>query len=116
MRNIEDYLLDGVCEGCDQDPTQCMSKNACLYEEKRQAYTFYPGDVIFYVTKATSQENITHIIVVRRKIDSRKEILPDGTDVYWLKDMWDNAAGSAPETELFKTKQEALEYAIKKVY
>ena len=31
--SVEDRILKGCCEDCDQDPTQCWLKDYCLYEE-----------------------------------------------------------------------------------
>lgn len=32
--SVEDRMLEGYCEDCDQDPAQCWLKDYCLYEEK----------------------------------------------------------------------------------
>ena len=30
--NVEDYILDGTCNECDQDPCQCLCEGYCFYE------------------------------------------------------------------------------------
>lgn len=32
--DVEDYILDGICEGCDQDPTKCLNQGYCEYDEE----------------------------------------------------------------------------------
>lgn len=32
--SVEDRILEGICDGCDQDPTQCWCKEYCIYEEE----------------------------------------------------------------------------------
>lgn len=109
--NVEDYMLDGICEGCDIDPIKCHSENSCYYESKKSEYNFVPGDEVFYVTKAENKGNIIQIIIVKRIIKSLKDTTPEGEHIYWLIDMCNNAAGAAPEYELFKNQYQALDYA-----
>lgn len=116
MSNLEDYMLDGLCTDCDQDPVTCHNANSCLYEEKKSCYSTYPGDCVFTVRKAISTDNYTEIIIVRREVKSLKQILPDGDKEYWLTDIDGMAAGYVKESEMFKTKQEALEHALRKIY
>ena len=33
--SVEDMILEGYCEGCDQDPANCYNKDYCIYEESR---------------------------------------------------------------------------------
>ena len=30
--NVEDYMLEGICEGCDQDPAMCYNLGYCFYD------------------------------------------------------------------------------------
>lgn len=34
--DIEDYILNGICEGCDQDPTKCLNQGYCEYDEEKE--------------------------------------------------------------------------------
>ena len=34
--SVEDMILEGHCEGCDQDPVQCLYKDFCVYEEQEK--------------------------------------------------------------------------------
>ena len=29
---VEDYILEGICAGCDQCPTKCMNLGYCFYD------------------------------------------------------------------------------------
>lgn len=29
--SVEDLILSGVCEECDQDPAECLFKDFCVY-------------------------------------------------------------------------------------
>jgi hypothetical protein len=31
---VEDYLHEGICNGCDQDPTKCLHQGYCEYEQE----------------------------------------------------------------------------------
>ena len=31
--SVEDRILEGHCDGCDQDPTECLYRDYCIYEE-----------------------------------------------------------------------------------
>ena len=33
---VEDYILSGICEGCDQDPTRCFNEGKCFYDAMRE--------------------------------------------------------------------------------
>ena len=33
---VEDYILNGICEGCDQDPTRCLCDGFCFYDHMRE--------------------------------------------------------------------------------
>ena len=35
-RSVEDLILDGTCEGCDQDPAECYNRDYCIYEKETQ--------------------------------------------------------------------------------
>lgn len=37
MKSVEDYMLDGDCEGCDQDPTLCYELGYCIYDKQEEA-------------------------------------------------------------------------------
>lgn len=32
--SVEDRLLEGYCEGCDQDPAACLNRDYCIYEDE----------------------------------------------------------------------------------
>lgn len=34
--DVEDYILDGICEGCDQDPTKCLTQGYCEYDKENE--------------------------------------------------------------------------------
>ena len=34
VMSVEDMIIEGMCEGCDQDPTQCHANNCCMYDKK----------------------------------------------------------------------------------
>jgi hypothetical protein len=34
--SVEDKMLEGLCDGCDQDPIQCWEKDFCIYEEEQK--------------------------------------------------------------------------------
>lgn len=29
---VEDYMLEGICDGCDQDPAMCYNLGYCYYD------------------------------------------------------------------------------------
>ena len=31
--SVEDRILEGLCNDCDQDPVQCYERDYCIYEE-----------------------------------------------------------------------------------
>ena len=31
--DVEDYMLEGVCEDCDQDPAKCYNLGYCYYDK-----------------------------------------------------------------------------------
>lgn len=33
---VEDYILNGICEGCDQDPVGCFNEGKCFYDAMRE--------------------------------------------------------------------------------
>ena len=32
--SVEDRILNGTCEGCDQDPATCYERDYCIYDEE----------------------------------------------------------------------------------
>lgn len=32
--SVEDRILEGHCDGCDQDPTECLYRDYCIYDEE----------------------------------------------------------------------------------
>ena len=32
--DVEDYILNGIREGCDQDPYKCLNQGYCEYDKK----------------------------------------------------------------------------------
>lgn len=32
--SVEDRILEGHCDGCDQDPTECLLRDYCIYEDE----------------------------------------------------------------------------------
>lgn len=32
----EDYIIEGICNGCDQDPAQCYNQGYCEYDEPEE--------------------------------------------------------------------------------
>ena len=34
MWSVEDYILEGICEGCDQDPAKCYNLGYCFYDHE----------------------------------------------------------------------------------
>lgn len=33
---VEDYVLDGDCDGCDQDPAECYNLGYCIYDHEQE--------------------------------------------------------------------------------
>ena len=31
---VEDYMLEGICNGCDADPAHCYNLGYCQYDEQ----------------------------------------------------------------------------------
>ena len=36
MLSVEDRMIEGMCEGCDQDPVTCHLKDYCIYDEEEK--------------------------------------------------------------------------------
>ena len=34
--HVEDLIIEGVCEACDHDPTDCYNKGYCEYEKQNE--------------------------------------------------------------------------------
>lgn len=34
--NVENYIREGICAGCDQDPIQCYEKGYCIYDHDEE--------------------------------------------------------------------------------
>jgi hypothetical protein len=32
--DVQDYITEGICNGCDQDPAECYNLGYCIYEEE----------------------------------------------------------------------------------
>ena len=30
--DVQDYIIEGICDGCDQDPTECYNLGYCIYD------------------------------------------------------------------------------------
>lgn len=68
MLSVEDRMLCGICEGCDQDPVQCYEKDFCVYEE-------------LVTAKETGKVNFEHkftaVFDSNHKLIKTKEIVED---------------------------------------
>ena len=31
---VSDYILNGICNGCDMDPISCLEKKECFYDAR----------------------------------------------------------------------------------
>lgn len=32
--HVEDLIIEGICDNCDQDPTKCYNQGFCQYEKE----------------------------------------------------------------------------------
>ena len=36
--DVEDYMLEGICDGCDQDPAMCYNLGYCYYDHLQEQW------------------------------------------------------------------------------
>lgn len=104
--SVEDYILNGICEGCDQDPAKCHLQGYCEYDGLNS------GDKVYQIIEAKSSENQIKVLIQKRIINKK---VADTRNYYWLLTLDGNKAGSAPINDLFITRHDAIEEAMKRI-